>query len=382
MPATKVTRRFFLCATAAAGVASTAPGRWAFAQAMELPHRVAATSPWFCNQVALTRAGQMFFGLPRFPDHDVTPSVAKRDAHGVAQPFPGNAWNDWKPGDDGQNAFVYVNSLHIFRDDTVWVVDQGALRADSYPPALSEPKPGAQKLVQLDASTGAILRVIRWDERILPPGAKMNDLRIFGEHLYVTESGIGALIYHNLKTGQTLRRLSGHAQMHANVAPGQEAGNHKTPKIDLLEVSADGQWLYAAAPTGPFIRVRTADLRDEALDDAALAERVEHYADIDRSGGCAMDTKGNLYLSELDNKRITLRTPNGQTATLCTDDEFVSPDGSFISVDRTLYLPITQSRRTRLFGNAQDMVKQPWKIYAIDLPASFDGIGLGDAVLG
>jgi hypothetical protein len=382
MTMTKVSRRFFLSAATVAGIAATSIGRWAFAAPIELPHRVVATSPWFCNQVALTTKGQMFFGLPRYPDHDITPCVAKRDAEGNAQPFPGNSWNEWKPGDDGQNAFVYVNSMHIFGDDTVWVVDQGALRADSYPPSLSEPKPGAQKLVQLDAETGDVLKVIRWGDDILPPNAKMNDLRVFGEHMYVTDSGVGAIIYHNLKTGQTLRRLSGHQQMHATVAPGQETGNHKTPKIDMLEVSVDGQWLFAAAPTGPFIRIRTADLRDPSLSDDQLADRVEHYADIARSGGCAIDTLNNLYLSELDNKRVTILAPNGQTAVLSSDDEFISPDGTFIATDRILYLPLTQSRRTRLFGNKQDMVQKPWKIYAIDLPKSFAGIQLGDAALG
>jgi len=380
MSTNQITRRFFLHASAATGLAASTLGRVAFALPLELPHRVAGTSPWFCNQVALTSKGQMFLGLPRYPDHDVTPSVARCDAQGVAQPFPGNGWNDWKPGDDGQNAFVYVNSLHIFHDDTVWAVDQGSLRADSYPPELSEPKPGAQKLVQLNANTGAIVRVIRWGEDMLPRGAKMNDLRIFGDHVYVTDSGLGALIYHNLKTGQTLRRLSGHSLMNARVEAGKESGNHKTPKIDMIEVSSDGQWLYAAAPPGPFIRVRTADLRDATLSEEHLAERVEHYADIARTGGCAIDTMNNLYLSELDNKRISILAADGRTAVLTSDDEFISPDGSFIGVDRTLYLPVTQSRRTRLFGNPQDMVKKPWKIYAVDLPESFSGIVLGNPV--
>jgi hypothetical protein len=61
-----------------------------------------------------------------------------------------------------------------------------------------------------------VLKVLRFDDNILPQGAKMNDLRMSGEHVYVTDSGLGALIYHILKTGQTLRRLSGFPQMQAN----------------------------------------------------------------------------------------------------------------------------------------------------------------------
>ncbi|EUB99300.1 major royal jelly protein [Rhizobium sp. CF080] len=378
----RISRRSFIAAAGAATAVAPLSFRKALAVGMELPHTIAAESPWFCNQVALTSKGEMFFGLPRYPDYDKTPCLAKRGSDGKAAAFPGNGWNDWKPGDDGRDSFVYVNSIHIFKDDTVWAVDQGALRADSYPPELSEPKPGAQKLVQLDPNSGRVLKVLRFDDSILPKGAKMNDLRIFGNHVYVTDSGIGALIYHNLSTGQTLRRMSGLPQMQAKVEPNLQQGNHQTPKIDMIEISDDGEWIYAAAPTGPFIKIKAAAVRDASISDTDLAKQVEEYAPIARSGGCALDTKGNLYLSELDNKRVTILSPTGQTAVLTSDEEFISPDGSFISIDRKLYIPITQSRRTRLFGNKEDMVKRPWKVYVVDLPEEFGGIKLGNSLNG
>ncbi len=377
-----IRRRTFMAAVGLTAVSGLVSTKSVLAGAEELPHKVAAEIPWFCNQIAVTTKGDMFFGLPRYPDYDQTPSLAKRGADGTPAPFPGNAWNEWKPGDDGRDSFVYVNSIHVFKDDTVWVVDQGALRADSYPPELSEPHPGAQKLVQLHEETGEVLRVLRFDDTILPKGAKMNDLRVFGDHVYVTDSGLGALIYHNLETGQTLRRMSGSPQMQAKVDPNLQQGNHQTPKIDMIEVTDDGEWLLAAAPTGPFIKLKTSALRDKAISDDDLAKQVQEYAPIARSGGCALDTNGNLYLSELDNKRVTILAPDGRTAVLASDDEFISPDGSFIAVDRKLYIPVTQSRRTRLFGNKQDMVKRPWKIYAVELPEEIGGIKLGNSLNG
>ncbi|MGV1901754.1 MULTISPECIES: L-dopachrome tautomerase-related protein [Agrobacterium] len=378
----RLSRRSFIAAAGIATAVTPLSFQKTFAEDNELPDTVAAELPWFCNQVALTRTGEMFFGLPRYPGYDNTPCLAKRGSDGKVVAFPGNGWNAWKPGDDGRNSFVYVNSIHIFKDDTLWAVDQGALRADSYPPELSEPKPGAQKLVQLDPESGKVLQVLRFDDSVLPKGAKMNDLRVFGDHVYVTDSGIGALIYHNLLTGQTLRRMSGFPQMQAKVEPNLPQGNHQTPKIDMIEISNDGEWIYAAAPTGPFIKIKAAAMRNAALSDADLATQVEEYSPIARSGGCALDTEGNLYLSELDNKRVTILSPSGQTAVLTSDAEFVSPDGSFISVDRKLYIPITQSRRTKLFGNKEDMVKRPWKIYVVQLPEQFGGIKLGNSLNG
>ncbi|WP_261338037.1 hypothetical protein [Rhizobium leguminosarum] len=150
----------------------------------------------------------------------------------------------------------------------------------------------------------------------------------------------------------------------------------------MIEISDDGAWLYAAAPTGPFIKIKTASLRDRSIPDEDLAKEVGELAAIARSRGCALDTKGNLYLSELDNKRVTILSPAEKSAVVTSDDEFISPDGSFISVDRKLYIPVTQSRRTRLFGNKTDMVKRPWKIYVVDLPESFAGIELGGSLNG
>lgn len=99
----KIRRRAFIAAaglTVATGLVST---KVVLATSGELPHRVAAEIPWFCSQIALTTKGEMFFGLPRYPDYDRTPCLAKLGSDCKPSPFPGNAWNEWKPGDDGRD---------------------------------------------------------------------------------------------------------------------------------------------------------------------------------------------------------------------------------------------------------------------------------------
>ncbi|OBR53129.1 twin-arginine translocation signal domain-containing protein [Paraburkholderia tropica] len=115
-------RRKFLYAAGAFG-ASLGTGS-VFGADGQLKLRVAVRSPWMANQVALTSDGVLFLGLPRYAADKPTPSIARRAADGTLVPFPGNAWNDWRPGNDGRDAFVYLNSVHIFSDDTVWCVDQ------------------------------------------------------------------------------------------------------------------------------------------------------------------------------------------------------------------------------------------------------------------
>ncbi len=343
-------------------------------------------SPWMANQVALTSCNLLFLGLPRYAREIPTPSIARREANGSLQPFPGNAWNAWKPGDDGRDAFVYLNSLHVFSDDTVWCVDQGSLNAAAFPYVNETLDRGAQKLIRLDPHSGRVLDVLRFDDTILPAGAQLNDLRFHGSTMYLTDSGLGGLIVHELSNGKTLRRLSGYPQVKASsIEPPAILAHVKggevfhPPNSDLIEITADGKWLFWAAPTGPLYRIETRLLRDATLTDAQLSTHVEHVFEISFSGGCAMDSRGNMYFSETATHHITVLSPEGKRAVLASHPTLIRPDGSFISRDRRLYIPVKQPV-ARPHGQAN--VAAPFVTYSIVLPELFDGISLGGPVTG
>jgi len=338
------------------------------------------------NQVALTTTNELFLGLPRYAADKPTPSLARREPDGDIRPFPGNTWNDWKPGNDGREAFVYLNSVHIFADDTVWCVDQGSLSEHLFPGANAMLHPHAQKVVQLDARSGKILKVLTFDEAILPPGAQLNDLRFHGQIMYLTDSGLGALIVHDLKTGRTLRRMSGQPVLKASktaipaiLAHVKGGATFPPPNSDMIEITADGKWLYWASPTGPLFRIETRFLNDLALADEDLVSHVQRVYDNNFSGGCSMDSLGNVYFSETTTQHITVLSPTGKTATLASSANLIRPDGSFISHDRHLYIPVKQPLTTpdATSGLANGAT---FVTYAIALPRSFNGIPLGSAV--
>ncbi|WP_250503935.1 hypothetical protein [Caballeronia sp. AZ7_KS35] len=270
-------RRIFL---AMALASSTGLAPRVRAEQWPLALEVAVSSPWMANQVALTSCNLLFLGLPRYAREIPTPSIARREANGSLQPFPGNAWNAWKPGDDGRDAFVYLNSLHVFSDDTVWCVDQGSLNAAAFPYVNETLDRGAQKLIRLDPHSGRVLDVLRFDDTILPAGAQLNDLRFHGSTMYLTDSGLGGLIVHELSNGKTLRRLSGYPQVKASsIEPPAILAHVKggevfhPPNSDLIEITADGKWLFWAAPTGPLYRIETRLLRDATHRRATLHAR-------------------------------------------------------------------------------------------------------------
>ncbi|WP_308565042.1 L-dopachrome tautomerase-related protein [uncultured Klebsiella sp.] len=331
-----------------------------------------ASLPWLCNAVAVTRTGRLFAGLPRWPTNEKTPSVAEILPNGSLQPFPGGKWNQGVGDSNGEDVFVCVNTIHIFDDDTLWVVDQGNKNLSR----------DAQKLLQFDIKTRKLLRRFTFDETILPEGGNINDLRLDKENIYLTDSGLGAIIVINQKTGTMLRRLAGHYSTQATSTrppigeKGQllqkSDGSMVMVNADPIEISPDGKWLYYQPLTGPLYKVPTNALRDEKLPEHALGERVQFVYDTPTLVGTAIDSKGNIYLAEFDRPRITVLAPDGTLQVVVEDERLWGPDAMFISNKHELYIPCPQSGR--LAANrgpeGKDAVIRPYHIYKLALPAS------------
>ncbi|NIE73549.1 glyoxalase [Pantoea sp. Ap-967] len=333
---------------------------------------------WLCNAVALTSGGRLFVGLPRWPGFEKTPSIAEVLPDGSLKPFPGGQWNAWAPGKPSAEALVKINTIHIFDDDTLWAIDQGE---DAGPKGIN---PG-QKILQFDTRDGKLLRSISLPASVLPAGANLNDLRLDSEHAYVTDSGLGAIIVVNLKTGEAVRRLAGHpsTQMAPERRPIGENGqpllladgsDHQVHS-DPIEISPDGQWLYYQPLSGPLWRVPTAALRDTRISEAELGKQVEFVHDTSPLTGTAMDSAGNVYLGEYDRPRVSVYAPDGTLRVVAEDPRLWNPDAMIISDQRELYIPVPQSARmaSNRGPGGQDAIVRPFMIYKVQLPAALGG---------
>lgn len=329
---------------------------------------VVATSPWLANGIAVSSNDDYFLNFPRLQGHIASPALARVTKSGPV-PFPGNQWNKWRPGEDGLNSLVNVNACHIFADNLLWVVDQGA-------PQGEKAAKGAAKLVAFDIHSGEQQQLIRFDEQALPQGGTPNDLRIRQHFIYVTDSGLGGIIIHDLQNGRTLRRLSKSTLLRKPDDLDQKgfrgrvlqdkSGIRPAVHSDVIEVSADGMWLYFATPTGPLYRVSTAALRDASLDDATLERQIQKVADIPSTGGSAIDALGNIYLSNVENRSVDVLRPDGKKEVLIQDDRLLSPDALVIEKG-WVYVPAPQMELTSSNNGGKDATKAPWMIYRFRL---------------
>ena len=77
------------------------------------------------------------------------------------------------------------------------------------------------------------------------------------------------------------------------------------PGIDGLAVSPDGEWLYYGAMTHDGLyRVRTRDLLDSTLDDAALGGRAERFSDKPLNDGLSADLEGRIYITDVEHGAV------------------------------------------------------------------------------
>jgi hypothetical protein len=377
-----MTRRTLLNSTLALSTAA-ALSRPGFAAPHSSPAMsVILGSPRFLvNGVATDAAGAVYLSMPRWTGMDDTPGVGKLHPDGTISPFPGGAWHNWRDGPAAER-LLQSNALRVFDDNLVWIVDQGA-------PDRKTVKPGGQKLLAFRAD-GTLAHRLDFDKSILPEGATMNDLRKQGSRIYVTDSGIGGLIVHDLDSGRSLRRLSKHPDLmveqdRVQVGVGGrplEDADGKRPRVnaDMIELSADGKWLYWAFPAGPLRRIETVALWNEALGDGDLAERIETVSEIPPIGGTAIDSIGNIYLSDVKERRIAVLTPRGKTLTLVQDDRLVSPDAIWIDADRRLMVPAPQTERLPDYAKGMNETMPPFLVLGMTLPETFEGHPLGDAV--
>ena len=238
--------------------------------AVEPTLEIMAESDRQLTGVAVTEDGRVFVNFPRWSP-DVPVSVAEVLADGSLRPFPDEAWNSWTPDADPSTSFVCVQSVVADGKGSLWVLDPAS-------PGFQGVVPGGAKLVEIDGETGGVVQVIFFDGKIALPGSYLNDVRIDHRHgaAYITDSGDGALIVVDLRTGASRRVLDAHPSTAAEDTILTFEGNEwRLPDGSAPQVHADGiaydrvnDSVYFQALTGRTLyRIAGAALRDSSLEE-------------------------------------------------------------------------------------------------------------------
>lgn len=332
--------------------------------------RVAISERAILNGVAVSPAGRIFSSFPRWMDAP-TPSLAEAMPDGSFKTFPGNEWNEWRPGLDPATHFVNVHSICTDAANFLWVVDDAA---PHHQPRL----PGGAKVVKIDLRDNQVVRAYPMDESVAPPGAVLGHMRVLGRHAFITESGHGAIIILDQETGATRRVLSTDPKTRADrsivpVIDGKEFrradGRVQVVNVNLLELSNDGRWLYFTCLFGPVLRrIETKYLLDASMSDAALSPHIEDIVRIPPCAGFTIDPAGKLYFSSFTQNAMLVMGDDRQLKTLITDPRISFPNEPDIGPDGYLYFPASQIHRLAGFQvDGKSAVKPPWEVLKVKI---------------
>ncbi len=249
--------------------------------------------------ISVSRQGRLFVNFPRWSPEYLN-AVIEAMPDGSGKPFPNEEWNRWdlSPKTAAKH-FICVQSVFTDDTDSLWVLDAAA-------PMLMSIIPGGPKLVKIDLKTNEIIQVFPIGPDVAKTNTYLNDVRIDTKRqvAYITDSGLGGIIVVDLRTGHSHRALDGDPSVMPDksvkiVIDGKPllGPSGQTPAFhsDAIALSPDGRYLYyQAIASHTLYRVLTDSLCDPHAKPAA-----EKYAQTFPVDGIWMDSKQNIYLSNL-----------------------------------------------------------------------------------
>ncbi|MES2571057.1 MAG: L-dopachrome tautomerase-related protein [Verrucomicrobiota bacterium] len=319
--------------------------------------------------VAVSKGGRIFVNFPDWSD-DHTISVAEL-VDGKPKPYPNEEWNT--KGAPGSH-FVCVQSVYVDDTDVLWILDPAA-------PKMKETLEGGPKLLKVDLTSNKIVQTIRFDEKTAPKKSYLNDVRVDTKSgtAYITESGLGAIVVVDLKSGRARRLLDLHPSTKAEpgfklAVDGRELideGTKEPPKInaDGIALDVNGEYLYYHALTGHTLyRVKTEHLKNETLSAKELESKVETVTKTPAPDGMLEALDGNVYLTDIEHNAIVRFDPASKgVVRVVVDKRLQWPDSLSWAPDKSLYVTTSQIQNMPRFNGGKSARVEPYKVYKIEL---------------
>ncbi len=322
--------------------------------------------------VAVSRTGRVFVNFPNWSDHHSI-SVAEI-VNGQPVPFPNDEWN--RPGTP-KDHFVCVQSVDVDESDSLWILDPAA-------PMMKEIVKGGPKLVKVDLVKNEVVQIIPFGEDVAPKKSYLNDVRIDTktQTAFITDSGLGAIVVVDLRTGKARRRLDNNPstapekgfalQVNGKALLGD---NGKPPQIASDGIAFDhlnGYLYYHALTAATLYRIKVGDLMSKRLTNKQLDTKVEKITETPAPDGMIMGPDGRLYLTDLEHSAIQAWDPKeNRLGTVVADGRLSWPDSLSWGPDGSLYVTASQIQTMPRFNGGKDTHSTPYHLFkVVGVPAT------------
>src|SRR3954451_22524074 len=314
-----------------------------------------------------TKSGRVFVNFPFWSD-DHSISVAEI-VNGQPKPFPNEEWN--KPGPAGSH-FICVQSVVVDDQDNLWIIDPAA-------PKMQEIVKGGPKLVKVDLKTNQVVQTIPFGEDIAPKKSYLNDVRVDtrANTAFMTDSGKGAIVVVDLKSGKARRLLDGHKSTQPEkdvklTVDGKQLiaeETKKPPQIasDGIALDTKNGYLYYHALTGHTLyRIKTSFLNDEHISKKDLESKIENVGQTPAPDGMLEASDGSIYLTDLEHNAVVHWSPETKSIEqVIADKRLMWPDTLSWGPGNELYVTTSQIENTPRFNDGKSTQTEPYKLWKI-----------------
>lgn len=318
--------------------------------------------------MTITPSGSIILSLHQFQGSEVR--VVEITPEGKVHSFPRASISTTAGA--GPLKLDSVLGLQSDKKGIVWMLDNGR-RGETTP-----------KLVAWDTKADELHKVIFLPTPATIGTSFINDLALnpSDPYIYITDPGSGkdaALIVVNTETGLARRVLQGHY----SVVPKDE--DFLIDGKPVFSTRVDGTKINPLAGAGPIavnrkgnfvffgpmagrvlFRIPAADLHDESLSPAELAAKVENWATKPICDGISIDSKGNVYVSDIEKKAIgIIDHSTREYEPYIQDADFLWPDGLCFGNDGRLYFFASQLHLMPNFNGGRQAAQAPFFIFKI-----------------
>lgn len=312
------------------------------------------------GNIAIGPDNRIFLSIHEFYGKSLRVAELMKD--GSLKPYPNNDWAFAAQEKDGGGLYG-VLGLNVDQNGVLWMLDTSG-------------EDRAGRLVGWDTKAEKLRRIIYLSKPVIADNSFLNDLAIDLKNnaIYIADTGLAAIIVVDLNTGQARRVLTGAPQTSAedidmvidnNVVMLGEAPARLG--INPITIDPKNEYVYFGAMTGKAIhRVKTSDLLNHELTDAALIKRVERYGEKPISDGITIDGGGNVYITSITDDSIGITKADGTYETLIERDDLSWPDGFAYGADHKVYVTINELHRSPVLNDGQDRSKGEFKIIRFD----------------
>jgi len=329
-------------------------------------------SVYLLTGVAVSENGRMFTNYPKWQGPHRYDLVEILPGN-IVQPYPNAAWNSWKEGEDGKNKWVCVQAVYADDANMLWVVDPAS-------PKMGGVYLHSYKLVKINLATNSVEKTYFFDN-IADENSYINDVRVDtkNNYAYLTNSNEGGIVVVNLNTGAMRQVLQGNSSVIADpnytlMIEGKEfTTNYGAPvKInsDGIALSPDGQYLcYKPLSDDRLFKIATKYLQDFSMPLTKLADKVQFVGHFTTTDGMIFDREGNLYLGDLELRRIVKIAPDLTMHVLADNNKLNWPD-SYSIAGGYLYISCSQLQNQPKYNTGSREAfppPNPYTIYRIKL---------------